>query len=145
MSDVRFLEPEASGSDEPLKLWRLSGEILRNETDLGDQTLPRLASFSGSDWSEDFVLGLHAHGGKRDVELGSLVLPLLLDLLREGLAFDLVLAVEEVSGNSALFRLLNKALSFLLLESPDRLFHLNLEKRKWSRFNSQRVTKTLGC
>ena len=34
VSDVGLLETETGGPNEPFELWRFSGEILRNETDL---------------------------------------------------------------------------------------------------------------
>ena len=40
MSHMSLVHPQSHGSDEPLKLGRLSGEVVSNKSDLGHHPLP---------------------------------------------------------------------------------------------------------
>jgi len=128
MRDIRLFETQGHGSHEPLQLRRLPREALPNECRLRNHPLPGLAlALTRLQHLEHLVLRDTSDFRQRHSELGSLVLPPLLDRTRHGLCIPLTLTVQQEGGQSTV----GGGTSIGLLEVPlvvglERLFELHL-------------------
>ncbi len=125
MSHVGVLETQTHWADETFVFWWLSGEVLANEGDFVDSSLPALSlSLSWSDNFEHFSFG---HG--LDLLNGywpfaCLFFSLLLDHIGQNFGVLLLFSIHEIGGDGSFLYILDSGLWVLLFVLLDSFFHL---------------------
>ena len=128
MHDVRLLESETSRPDESLEFGWLSHEVLSNEGDFSDHSLPCFVfPLSTLHYFEHFFFGHGLHFLDRNLPLAGFFFSLLLDHVTQHLCSIDFISIEQVSWNRTLLLVLGSLDSrVLLFVRFDCLSHLCL-------------------
>ncbi len=126
MSHVCVLESQTHWTDETFVFWWFTGEVLTDEGDFVDSSLP---TFSLSlTWSDDLEHFGFSHGldlFNRYWPFACLFFTFLLDHVGEDFTIFLLFSIHQISRHGAFFYILNSRLWVFLFMLLDSFFHLN--------------------
>ena len=126
MGDISLLETKTHWADESLEFWWFTSEVLSNECDFVDSSLPTFSfSLTGSDDLEHFSLshGLNFLNGYGP--FAGLFFTFLLDHVGKDFGVLLLLSIHEIGRDGTFLNIFDSAFGIFFFVLLDGFFHLN--------------------